>query len=215
MSLARFVPALDEVMMNVCDGWAGKLNGDVVVLSFAQVSTPVSRRNQGMWIEIDAAEKGRLGFLAGINEPGLLMLAETRVRAIPSNAHLMVIPSQQFEVLGRAPECIALQRLCLGIGPPKDDAYVNAASRSAIEYRQSGTSIARHSKFRPHEGDRCPHAVTRRLDGLADTAESRLAVDQGPHEVAVARWIGARCHKRRWRIGCHRSDALQARWLLT
>jgi hypothetical protein len=72
-----------------------------------------------MWIEIDAAEKGRLGVLAGINEPGLLMLAETRVRAIPSNAHLMVIPSQQFEVLGRAPECIALQRFCLASGRQK------------------------------------------------------------------------------------------------
>jgi hypothetical protein len=103
-------------------------------------------RNWACWVDdwvsgpaqncaaIDAADKGRFRILAGINEPGLLMLAETRVRTIPSNAHLVVIPSQQFEMLGRTPECVALQRRCLGIGPPKYDAYVNAASRSAIEH---------------------------------------------------------------------------------
>src|SRR5437867_4344908 len=38
MTLARFVPALHEVMMDVRDRWAGKLDVDVVVLAFAAVS---------------------------------------------------------------------------------------------------------------------------------------------------------------------------------
>jgi hypothetical protein len=214
MTLARFIPALDEVVVDIRDRGASKLDVDVMVLCFAQMPTRVSRCDQGMWIEIDAAEKGRLGVLAGIDEPGLLMLAETHMRTIPSNAHLMAMPFQQFEVLGGAPKCIALQCQCLGIGPPKDDAHINAPFCRTIEHVQSGASLARHSKFRPHEGDRRPYAVTRRLDGLTDTAESGLAIDQEPHDVATARWIRTGCHKRPWRMGCHRSDAPQARWLL-
>src|SRR5262245_66328370 len=70
MTLARFVPALDEIVMDVRDRWACKLDVDVVVLPLAVVS----RRDQGMRIEVDDAEKGRMGVLAGIVEPGVLLM---------------------------------------------------------------------------------------------------------------------------------------------
>src|SRR5262245_9674045 len=149
-----------------------------------------------MWIEVDAANKGRFGVRASVDEPDFLMLTEAWMRTIPSDASLVVVPSQQFEVRRRAPECIALQCLRLGVGSPKDDPYINAASRGTIEHLQGRASFAGHPKFRPHEGDGRPHAVTRRLDGLAYAAVSRLAIDQRPHEVAAACRIGARCHER-------------------
>src|SRR5262245_4028699 len=34
MTLARFIPALDEVVVNIRDGWASQLDVDVVILPF-------------------------------------------------------------------------------------------------------------------------------------------------------------------------------------
>ena len=46
-----------------------------------------------------------------------------------------------------------------------------------------------------------------------DPTEYRLAVDPEPHEIAIARWVGACCHKRQCGMECHPSDPLRAHWL--
>src|ERR1700730_8585147 len=141
VAFARLVPALDEVVLGDADGRADELDVDVVVLPL----TVVPRRDHGMRVEIDAPDEGGFSLLAGIDEPGLLMLTEPRVRAIPSDANLVVLLPQQIEVMWSAPKCVALERCCFSVGSPKDDSHINAALGSAVEHFQSGASAIGHS----------------------------------------------------------------------
>src|SRR5687767_9664450 len=71
-SLARFVPALHKVMVNVDHRGARQFYVNVVIVPF----TGMTWHDHGMGIEIDPPDKGRFIFGAGINEPAFLMLAK-------------------------------------------------------------------------------------------------------------------------------------------
>lgn len=67
----------------------------------------------------------------------------------------------------------------------------HSARRCRTANDDAGCTIRRSPIHHPHEGNRRPNALLRRLAGLADPAEGRLAVDPGTNAVAAARRVGA------------------------
>jgi hypothetical protein len=189
-ALAAFVPALNEVVVQVGDRGPGDFQVDVVVLAF----TGMSRRHQRIRIEIDAADERRLRILAGVDQPALLMLAVAWMPAVPPDIEVAMAPSQQLEVLRRAPERVPPQGRSLLVRPPENQANVEATLRRPLEHVQCRSPAVGHLERRPHEGDRRPDAASCRIDRLADAPECVQAVDQGTQAIAAARRVGACRH---------------------
>ena len=86
LSLACLVPALDKVVMHVGNRRACELDIDIVVVPFAAVT----RCDEGVWIEIDAADKGCRRIEIGIDEPRFLMLTVAGVCPIPTDFDMRI-----------------------------------------------------------------------------------------------------------------------------
>ena len=192
MAFARLVPALDEVVLDIDCGGAGQLNIDVMIVAFAAMAG----RDHGVGIEIDAAEKGGPGLLAGVHEPALLMLTKAGFGAVPPDPDVFAARLQHVDVVGRAPERIALESFSFRIGTPENEPDIETASRRAIKDVQRGAAAIGHCEGCPHEGDGRPDAVARSLDGLANAPKGRLAVDQRPHDIPRTDGVGCVANKR-------------------
>src|SRR5262249_33890947 len=105
--LTGFVPALDEVVMNIDRRRAGKLNIDIVVLILALMAI-MTLGHHGMWIEIDSAHECRLGLLSRIDEPAFLVLTKAGMGPIPSDFHAGASCRKKLQVIRGSPECVAL-----------------------------------------------------------------------------------------------------------
>ena len=81
--------------------------------------TPMAGRNYRMGIEIDAADERTGRFYLSVDEPEFLMLAESRMRAIPANADRRRLLFQQRDLRGRPPERIGPQVCGRIIGSPE------------------------------------------------------------------------------------------------
>ena len=121
-----------------------------------------------MRIEITAAKKNGLGLRAGIDKPGLLMLTESGLGAIPSDANGEIAPLEQIDMFRRAPEGIRFKLFGFGIGSPEDQSNVQALRRRAIQDVQRRPPTVWHLEVCPHEGHRRPNALTGRFDSLAE-----------------------------------------------
>ncbi len=185
MTLARLVPALDEVVMDIDRRRTGQFQVDVMVLAFAAMA----RTNHGIRIEINPAKENGLHLRAGIDKPAFLMLTESRLRTIPSDTNGGIAPGEQVDMFRRAPEGIHPELFSFGIGSPEDDSNIQTPRRRAIKDIQRRPTTVWHLEVRPHEGHRRPNALTSRFDGFTNAAECRLSVDEWPQRVSRTRRI--------------------------
>src|SRR5208283_5920307 len=170
MTLARLVPALDEVVMDIDRRRTGQFYVDVMVLALAAMA----RSNHGMRIEINPAKENGLRLSAGIYQPALLMLTESSVSAIPPDANGGIAPGEQIDMFRRAPEGIRSELFGFRVGAPEDESNIQATRRRAIQDVQRRPTTVRHLEVRPHKGHCRPNALTSRFDGFANMAECRL-----------------------------------------
>ena len=112
---AGLVPALHEVVVDVCDCRTADFEIHIVIV----FSATMAGRDHRMGIEIDAADKRTGRFQSSVHEPEFLMLTESRMRAIPANADVRRLLLQQREMRGRPPERIGSQRCGRIIGSPE------------------------------------------------------------------------------------------------
>ena len=161
-------------------------------------------RDHGVGIEIDPAEKRRLGRFAGVNEPALLMLTKAGLGAVPPDPNVFAARLKHVDVVRRAPERIALESFSFRIGPPENEPDIKTATGRALEDVQCGAAAIGHCEGRPHEGDGRPDAVSRSVDGLTNAPKCRLAVDQRPHDIPRTDGIGCVANKRNgWAVRFH------------
>src|SRR5271163_3728351 len=129
MTLTCLVPTLDEVVMNVDRRRTGQFYVDVMVLAFAAMA----RSNHGIGIEINPAKENGLRLRGRIDKPALLMLTESGLGAIPSDANGGIARGEQVDMFRRAPEGIRFELFSFDIGPPEDESNIQAPRRRAIQ----------------------------------------------------------------------------------
>ena len=187
VALARLVPALDEIVPHVRGRRPGHLDIDVVP-------------RHGDAGEVEAAHEGRLRWLAAIDHPALLVLAEHARRPVPADFQARAATRQQVTLVGCTTEH-ATARCGLGVGPPYEEAHVEAAGDGAVQHvEQRAASVGQEEVIRI-EGNRQPDAVARAFDRLADPPHGLLAIDQRANAVAGPRGIGTRRRGRNVREG--------------
>jgi len=141
-------------------------------------------RHHGVRIEIDATDERRLGFVPGIHEPALLVLAEHPVRAVPAGAKARATRAKHVMIGLRACENGVLGPSRLGIVSPEDRPNIEAPRYSAIQHIEQRAASVRHPEGRQHERHRDEDAVPGCLDRRANAPEGGFAVDQRTHQVA-------------------------------
>src|SRR5713226_4306351 len=151
-----------------------------MVLAFAVMA----RSNHGVRIEIDPANESDLRLRAGIDKPALLMLTESRLGAIPSDANGGIARIEQVDMFPRAPEGIRFELFGFGIGSPEDESNIQTPRRRGIQDVQRRPPTVWHLEVCPHEGHRRPNALTGSFDGLTNAAECWLSVDQWPQGIS-------------------------------
>src|ERR1700722_19967058 len=156
-----------------------------MVLAFAAMA----RRNHGMRIEIDSTKESGLRLRAGIDEPALLMLTESRLGAIPPDANGGIARIEQVDMLRRAPEGIRFELFGFAIGSPEDESNIQTPRCRAIQDVQRRPPTVWHLEVCPHKGHRRPNALTGSFDGLTNAAECWLSVDQWPQRISRTRGI--------------------------
>src|SRR6266851_1527368 len=177
LPLARLVPALREVVMHVRRGRTGYLRVDVMPL----------HRHDG---EVQATHECRLGGLAGIHHPALLMLAEEGGCPVPADLEARTAPDQQLPLLDRAAEH-AVAGPGFDVGAPDKEPDIEAPRDGAIQHVAQRAPAVGKEKVVRIEGHREPDAVTCLFDRLADSTGDRWPIDQHAYPIARPRRVGA------------------------
>ena len=82
-SLARFIPALREVVVNVDSRRPYQLNKNVVIVAFAVMTWA----DHGMWIQINPTNECSFIFSSSIDQPALLVLTEPWMGTVPTDLY--------------------------------------------------------------------------------------------------------------------------------
>src|SRR5579872_4037259 len=183
--LACFVPALDEIMVNVNYRGAHELDIDVVIVPL----TGMTGRNHRMRIEIDSPHECDFIVCAGVDQPAFLVLTETWMSAVPTDFHPRPAHIEQAKVTFRAPERVAFERIGLHPRSPKNNSHIDAAGGSAIKNVQCASPAVWHLEGGPHESHCCPDALSRSLNRIADAPKRRFAVNQRQYPISMARRV--------------------------
>ena len=104
-ALARLVPALHEVVVDICNAGTGQFDADIMVLTdVVLASWGMTGADQRMRIEIETPDECRLPMLTRVDKPGLLVLAEPWVSAVPAQRYLGAKGIEKFKMLWGTPE---------------------------------------------------------------------------------------------------------------
>ena len=186
VAFARFIPALDEIVVHVGRRRTAQLQIDVVNIAvFAR--RMATCRNRSV-VEIDAPDERDLIRVAGIDQPTLLVMAMIVRQGVPAGTELTPSLCEPFALVGGSRKVRALRNLT---GAPEDNSHIDAAGDGCIEHIEDAAAPIGQLNFVLEEGDRAPDSPARSLDGLADPPKSRLAVDQGSDCAALSNRIAA------------------------
>jgi hypothetical protein len=186
-ALARLVPALHEVVVDVGDRGPSELDVDVVCV--ARLAGRMAGLRKGGAVQVDAADEGGLALAARVDEPALLVVAELSGEHVPAGQEARA-PLAESPALGLGAGEVGARRLGLQLGrAPEAHAHVEAARDRAVEEVEEASPAVGQLEALLQEGDGHPDRVPRGLDRPADGPEGRLPVDEREDPVAGAQRV--------------------------
>src|SRR5690349_9083137 len=173
-SLARLVPSLDEIVVDVDGRWSTHLHVHIMLLSLAAMSGNAHR----VRVETDPADERGFALGLDIDEPGFLMLAKPGMRSVPANLQPRLSAIEPRPLLGGPPECVPTVSFARGVRSPEEDADVDPSRCRSIEDVERASSAIRHLERRPHERYGEPDIVLGPLDGFTNPPKSGSPIDE-------------------------------------
>jgi len=160
----------------------------------------VTRPPHGRGGQVDATDERRLGWLARVDDPALLMLAIGCICAVPADAEPRSSGLEQVSFRLRAWESTAIAA-ALRVRARDDDTDVETSGNGAVEHVEERTATVREAEIGGEESYGQPDAVTRTIDYFANSPKCRDSVDKRPHDVARSDRVGTGCCGRHLRLG--------------